>query len=304
MNTNTYINNIMSKSSNAVKGNKVTTTESNNNTMQVSNNSAQVMTEQATEQANAMPIAVAESSAQVSKDLHKDLTIESLCTIAREQLTQFASIRAIKAESNYKALVDKYGKKNADAIVKQCKAFRVEVVDSSANAVISEFNDYTKALNSEFARLKSCKGFAEYSELIANVFESASEFIAECYPNTINGKPARVVSYIRNSKTYIADTYEPRTLQGKNATAFLLECLANMRKHCVKAIRNGKDNEKPRITNAREQGAIYAVYEAEKVDDKRAYIKGDKVKGDKFNTIAKAGLADYISLSEFRKSTE
>lgn len=286
----------MANKSTSAKANKVSNATTNN---QVSNNSAQVTTEQA----NAMPLAVAESSAQVSKDLHKDLTLESLCTIAREQLAQFASIRAIKAESNYKALCDKYGQKNANSIIKQCKAMRVELVDISANAVISEFNDYTKALNSEFARLKSCKGFAEYSDLISNVFESASEFIAECYPNTINGKPARVVSYIRNSKTYIADTYEPRTLQGKNATAYLLECLANMRKHCVKAIRNGKDNEKPRIANAREQGAIYAVYESTKVDDKRVYIKGDKVKGDKFTTIAKAGLSEYVKLSDFRKES-
>lgn len=289
----------MANKSTSAKADKVSTTTTN--TTKVSNNSVAPVAP--VENENAIPLAVAESSAQVSKDMHKELTIESLCTIAKAQLSQLGSIRAIKAESNYNALCDQYGKANANAIIKQCKAMRVELVDLSANAVISEFNDYTKALNSEFARLKSCKGFAEYSDLIANVFSSASEFIAECYPNTIGGKPARLVSYIRNSKTYIVDTYEPRTLQGKNATAFLLECLANMRKHCVKAIRNGKDNQKPRITNAREQGVIYAIYESTKVDDKRVYIKGDKVKGDKFTTIAKAGLKDYTKLSDFRKES-
>lgn len=244
------------------------------------------------------------TSAEISKDQHKSLTPDVLTDLANELLNKYGSVKKINSSDVFQPLLQKYGKDNAKAIVKQCKAMKIERINKGYKSVYTEFNDYKRALASEYNRLKQTNGFGEFTSLVANTWTTAEEFISNCYPYVIDGNPAHKVTYISKDKKVLVETFETCDLQGKNATSYLLACLTCIKRNATQVIKKAKDNEKPTISNSYTSGVIVSAYDVIKTNDNKIVDKGDKITNARLATIISKGLTDYEKLSEYRKDNK
>ena len=209
-----------------------------------------------------------------------------IAALAANWLAAHKSIKGIKSVSA--SLIAEHGGDLYKAILSACKAARtaeITTYHASAKRVIS----YDAVLEREFAAIKDDAGWRKWTEIIAAKWETATEFVAACYPHvTEDGKPAKSVSYTNGTTIYKA--YRPMSWVTSGGALVVLErSLEALKAANIKAANNAAD-DKAIFNKTHKTHQPYAAYDAKT-------IKVTDAKGVEYTKVVAAGAAN-IKASE------
>lgn len=213
------------------------------------------------------------------------LTGSQAATIAAKLLRQYGSRQAIKGQHGAE-LIAKYGRDNFKAIDKAIQGQRAEYIAALADKVRAGLRDWEPAAREAMAAARKGGHFAKLAAMAAAKYGTAAEFIAACYPNTIDGAPATLVQYVTGPEAAtIVAAYQLATIDGRNARAIIDTCLGKFERALNAANKGAKCFKAPAV--AREAGKIVAAYNVKP--------------GAALGTIAKAEPVSPEALAQYAK---
>lgn len=211
----------------------------------------------------------------------------------------------------------RFGKSNWISIRARYQSKVKEGITSATDGAIEAAKDYDGALVDSFRRVSVNSDFVKLAEYInvspeelAKNWPTGAAFVAATYPNTINGAPARRVSYVRKDKetgrpSYVVDTYELAALTAASVPGVVSACIRNIAKAARAYV--GKISEiAPRIeTEARKAGAVVGAYSVSIDKETGEARKGEAVSPGILAAIAKEGVKALETLTDYnRKARE
>lgn len=250
----------------------------------------------ATPQDQPTPAAAVTGNASTDTTASKDggaVAIFDAATIASTAaawLETYASIRGIK--DNAATLIGQHGKDNYKAVLSACKASRAANI-SAMHASTAAAWSYTAVLQRQYDAIKDGADWRKWCDMIAANWPTAADFVAACYPHTLeDGRPAVAVDYTNGTSIYRA--YRPIKWKdgkdGAGAMVILRAALDNLEKRHKQAADKGKDGGALVCTSKHKDGHAVAVYGVKMIDkerkDGRTYKQA--AKADKGQPVAAA----------------
>ena len=133
----------------------------------------------------------------------------------------------------------------------------------------------------------------------ASEYADAAQFVAACYPNTIDGKPAAGVYYTNG--TTIFKAYQPAKTTSRNAVAILETALTKFSKRAQSWAIKATDGRQVVATTKRTAGVIVGVYSMDTDAATGKAVRGAAIKGDQRNGHKVA--SDWPTLADYNKDT-
>jgi len=232
------------------------------------------------------------------------ITSEQVTAIAKSLVNNYKSLRAIK-ENCYKSLVSKYEREGAKSIIKAAQSIINESVD---NKVVTAWSHVSVDNILKVAFRGLVKGgksgeFAALAKTVEQSYTDVMDFVARCYPYTIDGQPARKVTYIEEThgtKEYeyecIFDVYEVITITPENAVKILKSAHVNQGRIAKRRLVKGVGVCTTTQVKSRHEVARYRIDR----DEEGRIVKGDKIEVD--YTLPVVRLDEYRTLSEVNKA--
>lgn len=137
------------------------------------------------------------------------------------------SMKDINAK--YNEVKANYGQEVAKAVIDAAKAMRksdLEKVDTQRDAVVGSING-SRVLKAVFADLCKDKEYKKLCWVATCKCTNVDELVANWYPHTINGQPARKVSTEDGGKVWMI-----KKVTRSNAASVLVACIKNVAKAC------------------------------------------------------------------------
>lgn len=205
----------------------------------------------------------------------------TIASTAAAWLETYASIRGIK--DNAATLIGQHGKDNFKAVLAACKASRAANI-SAMHASTAAAWSYTAVLQRQYDAIKDGADWRKWCDMIAANWPTAADFVAACYPHTLeDGRPAVAVDYTNGTSIYRA--YRPIKWKdgkdGAGAMVILRAALDNLEKRHKQAADKGKDGGALVCTSKHKDGHAVAVYGVKMIDKERK-------DGRKYRQAAKA----------------
>lgn len=223
-------------------------------------------------------------------------TSDQVAQYAAQWVAQYASNRAIRAD--WSALVGQHGKDNAAAIFDAVRIIRAAVIDNATKAAAANLS-YSSILAAAWDTLAKGGHWAKACAAAASEYADAAQFVAACYPNTIDGKPATGVYYTNG--TTIFKAYQPAKTTSRNAVAILETALAKFSKRAQSWAIKATDGRQVVATTTRAAGVIVGVYNMDTDATTGKAVRGAAVKGDQRNGHKIA--SDWPTLADYNKDT-
>lgn len=224
------------------------------------------------------------------------MTAAETYAVAAALLKEHGTTSAIKAISASQR--EQYGAQVWASVWASVKDLRAKDIDAATYATRAEFRDAAAALESEYRRLQRCGKFGTMTSYIAATYATAAEFIAACYRDTIDGQPARRVSYVKTDAdgnvSMILDAWQVLDYDGRRATAILDACLTSIRTHARKASNAGKDGARVVCTRTHKAGAIVGAFGVA-IDDAANVRKGAPLAAEEYAKIDGKDVSKYAS---------
>ncbi|MBO7684851.1 MAG: hypothetical protein J6Y20_04795 [Lachnospiraceae bacterium] len=206
--------------------------------------------------------AAAENAAPVK------LSPVEILEISVGMIKEYGTISAIR--DKYAENVNKYGKDNFAAILKQCQTTRAAEIAAAAeklNNNVFTFNGISAAVFAAVAKdagyIQLCK-FAR-KEYAGTDAERAAAVVRDFFAAVDEtGAPLCKVNYINAAGTEIYTAYARKKLSFSNAVTILKSALDGMKSAATNAAtrKNGNDNAAATRANVRAVGVTCAVYAA------------------------------------------
>lgn len=223
-------------------------------------------------------------------------TSDQVAQYAAQWVAQYASNRAIRAD--WSALVGQHGKDNAAAIFDAVRIIRAAVIDNATKAAAANLS-YSSILAAAWDTLAKGGHWAKACSAAASEYADAAQFVAACYPNTIDGKPAVGVYYTNG--TTIFKAYQPAKTTSRNAVAILETALSKFSKRAQSWAIKATDGRQVVATTKRVAGVIVGVYSMDTDATTGKAVRGAAVKGDQRNGHKVA--SDWPTLADYNKDT-
>lgn len=223
-------------------------------------------------------------------------TSDQVAQYAAQWVAQYASNRAIRAD--WSALVGQHGKDNATAIFDAVRIIRAAVIDNATKAAAANLS-YSSILAAAWDTLAKGGHWAKACAAAASEYTDAAQFVAACYPNTIDGKPAAGVYYTNG--TTIFKAYQPAKTTSRNAVAILETALAKFSKRAQSWAIKATDGRQVVATTKRAAGVIVGVYSMDTDATTGKAVRGAAIKGDQRNGHKVA--SDWPTLADYNKDT-
>lgn len=193
----------------------------------------------------------------------------TIAATAAAWLETYASIRGIK--DNAATLIGQHGKDNFKAVLSACKASRAANI-SAMHASTAAAWSYTAVLQRQYDAIKDGADWRKWCDMIAANWPTAADFVAACYPHTLeDGRPAVAVDYTNGTSIYRA--YRPIKWKdgkdGAGAMVILRAALDNLEKRHKQAADKGKDGGALVCTSKHKDGHAVAVYGVKMIDKER-----------------------------------
>lgn len=193
----------------------------------------------------------------------------TIASTAAAWLETYASIRGIK--DNAATLIGQHGKDNYKAVLAACKASRAANI-SAMHASTAAAWSYTAVLQRQYDAIKDGADWRKWCDMIAANWPTAADFVAACYPHTLeDGRPAVAVDYTNGTSIYRA--YRPIKWKdgkdGAGAMVILRAALDNLEKRHKQAADKGKDGGALVCTSKHKDGHAVAVYGVKMIDKER-----------------------------------
>lgn len=223
-------------------------------------------------------------------------TSDQVAQYAAQWVAQYASNRAIRAD--WSALVGQHGKANAAAIFDAVRIIRAAVIDNATKAAAANLS-YSSILAAAWDTLAKGGHWAKACSAAASEYADAAQFVAACYPNTIDGKPAAGVYYTNG--TTIFKAYQPAKTTSRNAVAILETALTKFSKRAQSWALKATDGRQVVATTKRTAGVIVGVYSMDTDAATGKAVRGAAIKGDQRNGHKVA--SDWPTLADYNKDT-
>lgn len=223
-------------------------------------------------------------------------TSDQVAQYAAQWVAQYASNRAIRAD--WSALVGQHGKANAAAIFDAVRIIRAAVIDNATKAAAANLS-YSSILAAAWDTLAKGGHWAKACSAAASEYADAAQFVAACYPNTIDGKPAAGVYYTNG--TTIFKAYQPAKTTSRNAVAILETALTKFSKRAQSWALKATDGRQVVATTKRAAGVIVGVYSMDTDAATGKAVRGAAIKGDQRNGHKVA--SDWPTLADYNKDT-
>ena len=223
-------------------------------------------------------------------------TSDQVAQYAAQWVAQYASNRAIRAD--WSALVGQHGKANAAAIFDAVRIIRAAVIDNATMAAAANLS-YSSILAAAWDTLAKGGHWAKACSAAASEYADAAQFVAACYPNTIDGKPAAGVYYTNG--TTIFKAYQPAKTTSRNAVAILETALTKFSKRAQSWALKATDGRQVVATTKRTAGVIVGVYSMDTDAATGKAVRGAAIKGDQRNGHKVA--SDWPTLADYNKDT-
>lgn len=193
----------------------------------------------------------------------------TIASTAAAWLETYASIRGIK--DNAATLIGQHGKDNYKAVLAACKASRAANI-SAMHASTAAAWSYSAVLQRQYDAIKDGADWRKWCDMIAANWPTAADFVAACYPHTLeDGRPAVAVDYTNGTSIYRA--YRPIKWKdgkdGAGAMVILRAALDNLEKRHKQAADKGKDGGALVCTSKHKDGHAVAVYGIKMIDKER-----------------------------------
>lgn len=227
------------------------------------------------------------------------ITSEQVAAIARSLVNNYKSLRAIK-EACYKSLVSKYEKEGAKSIIKAAQSIINESVENKVATAWSHVSveNILKAAFKDLTKGGKSGEFAALAKTVEQSYTDVMDFVARCYPYTIDGQPARKITYIEESEERlecIFDVYEVMTITPENAVKILKSAHVNQGRSAKRRLVKGVGVCTTTQVKSRHEVARYRIDR----DEEGRLIKGDKIEID--YTLPVVRLDEYRTLREVNK---
>jgi len=212
-------------------------------------------------------------------------------------LRKYNSVSGIKAhEAEIRA---KYGAKSWPIIKAEAKAQRIEAVKTHEAGAKAGVCDWAGGLNDAYKAARKSGDFGKLEAMAAAKYPTGADFIAACYPNTIDGRPAGIVNYITGepgSHTIVA-AYQPLELDGRKARAYMYIAIGQFAKAIAKAEAKAGFYEAP--TQARKAGAVVAAYNTKPGARLGTIAKAEAVAAEILAQYSRGNVAGLTTLSAY-----
>lgn len=234
------------------------------------------------------------AAAKGAKGNFVSLTGSQAATIAAALLRKYGSRQGTKAHGA--EIIAKYGKDNYKSIDKAIQAQRAGAIEAEAEKARAGIREWERAAREAMAAAKTGGHFAKLAAMASAKYTTAAEFIAACYPNTINGAPATLVQYVTGPEaSTIVAAYQLATIDGRNARAIIDTCLSKFERALNTANKGAKAYKAPSI--AREAGKIVAAYNVKPGAVLGTIARGEAVSPEALAQYAKGNTAGLVTLA-------
>lgn len=220
--------------------------------------------------------------------------------IAAALLSEHKTTSAIKATAA--SLREQYGAKNWATIWASIKELRAKDITAAADDVRAVVLDYAAALETEYKRASGAGKWAALMEYARGKWSTGAAFIADNYPNTIDGQPAARVDYVGNQGATIVTAYQIQPRDARRAVSDIYAALGALERATRKASNGGKDGATITATTARKAGAIVAAFNMEfetTEDGREVATKGAPVDAATLAKLTKCTAAGLVTLKEY-----
>lgn len=228
------------------------------------------------------------------------LTVVESYKIAAALLEEHKTTSAIKATAA--SLRDQYGPRNWSTIWASIKELRAKDITTAAADVRAVVLDYAAALETEYKRASGAGKWSALMEYARGKWSTGAAFIADNYPNTIDGQPAARVDYVSKSGATIVTAYRPQPRDARRAVSDIYAALGALERATRKASNGGKDGATIAATTARKAGAIVAAFNLEyrtTDDGRKVATKGAPVDAATLDKLTKATAAGLVTLRDY-----
>lgn len=235
-------------------------------------------------------------AAKGAKGNFVSLTGSQAATIAAALLRKYGSRQAIKGHGA--ELIAKYGRDNFKAIDKAVREQRAGVIEAEAAKARAGLREWERAAREAMAAAKTGGHFAKLAAMASAKYATAAEFIAACYPNTIDGAPATLVQYVTGPEAVtIVAAYQLAKIDGRNARAVIDTCLGKFERALNMANKGAKAYKAPAV--AREAGKIVAAYNVKPGAVLGTIAKAAPVEGEALAAYCRGNVAGLTPLSTY-----
>lgn len=231
--------------------------------------------------AAAAKVAAAANNNTNTNNTRAELSAVDVVALSAAWIKEYNTISNIRA--NYAALVEEYGKKNFDAVLKNAKTIRAAEINAAAETLNNDVFTFNGISAAVFAAVSRSAGYIELCKIARREYkgtdtERAAAVIRDYFAAVDeNGAPLCKVSHINAAVTEIYVTYERKTLTFNNAVSVLKSSLDGMKTAAVNAAtrKDGNDNAAATRANVRAVGQIVSVYAAA-VDENGIVSRGER----------------------------
>lgn len=231
--------------------------------------------------AAAAKVAAAANNNTNTNNTRAELSAVDVVALSAAWIKEYNTISNIRA--NYASLVEEYGKKNFDAVLKNAKTIRAAEINAAAETLNNDVFTFNGISAAVFAAVAKSAGYTQLcayarKEYAGNDAQRAAAVIKDYYTAVDeSGAPLCKVSHINAAATEIYVTYERKTLTFNNAVSVLKSSLDGMKTAAVNAAtrKNGNDNAAAIRDNVRAVGCIVSVYAAA-VDENGIVSRGER----------------------------
>lgn len=232
-----------------------------------------------------------------------ELSVLESYKIAAELLEDYRTTSAVKATAA--SLRERYGAKNWSTIWNSIKELRSKDINAAAAEVRTALLDYSAALEVEYQRAAKAPKWADLMKYARNQWNTGAAFIADNYPNTIDGKPATRVDYVGNQGATIVTAYQIATRDARRAVSDIYAALGALERATRKAANSGKDAAEIFAATPRTAGVIVAAYNIEYKDNngRKIATKGAPVAASTLAKLTKCSTANLATLKDYNAAS-
>lgn len=223
-----------------------------------------------------------------------ELSAVDVVALSAAWIKEYNTISNIRA--NYAALVEEYGKKNFDAVLKNAKTIRAAEINAAAETLNNDVFTFNGISSAVFAAVAKSAGYVDLCKYARKAYagndrERAAAIIKDFYTAVDNsGAPLCKVNYINAIGTEIVSVYEAKRLTFNNAVSILKSSLDGMKAAAIRGVSAAKDAAAATRNNVRTCGVVVAVYAAA-IDETGKATNGTRRDTSKDERTKKAAAA-------------